>query len=241
MGAYDTMDEAIDGLKSDLNSRVESWSANEEINFGEGLFALPGEEIKCSPFYNDTGALVFSADLITLNSTIVTVNGVAATAVVFDTDHDTTMDLLVVAINALAGVEAVLSTTDANNRTILIRTQYATAVTSAVVTAGGSQATASATYASSMVFIGIALFTQKENGLYAEDDAVNVLTEGKVWMTVSGAVVANLPAYISASGWNASSGFDTGCIFRTNAANAARALIEVKEPKVGTYSTIDFA
>ena len=97
--------------------------------------------------------LVFSADLVTSNAIDITVNGTAMTQVTFDTDHDTTMDLIVASLAALTGVEAELDATDTNNRTIRVsNTTQNIVINSAAVTGGASQATITASAVKSVIY-----------------------------------------------------------------------------------------
>jgi len=66
------------------------------------------------------GTITFDADLVTSNVVNGRVNGVAISAVTFGTDHDTTMDLLVAALEALDSVDSVSLTDATNNRQLTV-------------------------------------------------------------------------------------------------------------------------
>ena len=108
--SYDiNTDEAYAGLKVDSRfDTVESKLAQGAIGFGLGV--VSGEDAVNQvrdPSYNKT-ILSQSTDLVSLNSTIVTVNGVAHSAVVFATDDATTMAAIAAEIET---DDAVLSAT----------------------------------------------------------------------------------------------------------------------------------
>lgn len=87
--------------------------------------------------------ITFDADLVTSNTINGRINGVAIAEVTFLTDHDTTMDLLVTALEALASVNSVSLTDATDNRqlTVYALDEEAVFVLSEwVVAAGGGQA-----------------------------------------------------------------------------------------------------
>lgn len=94
-----------------------------------------------------SGKLVFSADFVSLNSIVVTVNGTAVTAVVFDTDQETTMDNLAAQIETdITGASVTVDPLDLDTRTLIIEIDDGDVESlSAVVTLGASQPTATAT------------------------------------------------------------------------------------------------
>lgn len=90
----------------------------------------------------------FSADIITGNSVDMDVNGVAMATVPFNTDHDTTMDDIVTALDAMTGVDAVLYGDDDNRKIRITKTGANVLIEDALVTGGVSQATITTKYAS---------------------------------------------------------------------------------------------
>lgn len=249
MAAYGTMEKAVAGLKTGYDARIESWVAQESILFGMPVFGYVGDDRKAYQFKLDVAKLVFAADLITANSTIVTVNGVATTATVFATDHDTTMGIIVTKLNAMTGVEAVLDATDTNTRTILIRTKGANITVSAAVTLGETQTTASATYGSGQVLVGVAQFTQKEpvsaaaGAYYEQYDATNVLVSGSLYGVTQEAVEANaVPKIFNTSGANlgkfggATGVSATGWTYLETVSAAGLAELKVAGPVRMTYA-----
>lgn len=228
MPQYGNMDEAILGLKADNGSvtRVESWAAQEDIAFGSTVFSYLGEQEKAWGYHNDTAKIVFDADFVTGNLIDGTVNTVAWTQVPFDTDHDTTMDNLVTAITALAGVEAALDSGDANNRTVFIRTMGLDNTTTVTVTGGASQPGDTITYQSDQVFIGVALNVAKNTEVvndckYYQNETASVMNIGIIWAALNGTANNNDIAYIVSSGTPAgkfddTAGLTVDCIFKSN-------------------------
>lgn len=237
MAAYGNQENAFAGLLYGLDNEIDTFIAQEDIEYGLPGFGYQGEESKLYNYYLDTAKVVWDADFVTSNSIVVTVNGVAIDPVVFDTDHDTTIAAVVNAVNALAGVECVLDTTDTDSRTILVRTKGATATVTEAVTLGGSQADGTITTGSGQVFVGIVTATQKEGALqYDDGEEVNVLRDGKAFCTSSTAAEANSIAYLSATGDFANSGTDIGTRFRTNLSAAGLAVVQVDGQKDLTYA-----
>lgn len=199
MGAYDTIDAALAGLKYGIDSRIRGTMACAEssgIEFGRPVFGYVNDDVNVYNFHLDTGKLAFDADFVTGNTIDITVNGVAATQVTFTTDHDTTAGLVVAAVAALTGVECVLDSGDVNNRTFLIQTKGRDALVTEDVQGGASQATGTITYGSSQVYLGISMFVQNQDKLYKQYDAVNIIVEGWVWVETVAACKAHTDVYV---------------------------------------------
>ena len=93
--------------------------------------------------------IAFDADLITGNNVDLKVNTVAMATVPFNTDHDTTMDDIVTALDAMSNVDGELYGDTANRKIRITRTDGATiAISDALVTGGASQANITTKYAS---------------------------------------------------------------------------------------------
>jgi hypothetical protein len=250
MGEYNNMDAAVAGLKYGLDGQTESWCAKENISFGDAIFGYSGDEQNGYLYHLDTSQTVFDADFVSLNNIVATVNGVAVTAVVFDTDQATTMDNLKAQIEAdIAGAVVTLTDTGGANRTIVIHIPGVDVVVTWAVTLGASQAGDTVTVSSAQVFVGVAQLTQKEYSTrklldgteinaavnYLIGDAMNVLTEGKIYVNGIGAINANTSAYILASGADkgkftatSTSNYDTKGKFRSTIAASALVLFEVR-------------
>lgn len=232
MSEYDYIDKSIPGLLQGLNNDVHGrFVAAEAINFGAPVFGYIGEDKKIGVYHLDVSKVAFDADFVTGNVINASVNGTAITAVNFTTDHLTTMNLLIAAIDGLTGVECVLDTTDVNNRTLLVRTKFADALVTAVVTGGASQAVATITYASGQVFHGISVYTNKEPVGYVQYDPVNVLVDGMISVAPSTPVQAYAKAYVDNAGANkgtlSNAGFEINAKYTENLLTAGTTVIEV--------------
>lgn len=201
MGAYDNIDQAIEGLQYGLlqNNRIEGgWVATQEdgIEFGRPVFGYVDDELNLYNFLLDVGKLVFDGDFVTGNSIDITVNGVAAATVPFNSTHNITAGDVVTAISALTGVKCILDPADGTNRTFLIQTKGFTALVTEDVTGGAGQASGTITYFSSQVFVGVSIFVQNSPGLYEQYDAVNVMADGELWVKPTLAIEAQEDAYV---------------------------------------------
>lgn len=244
MAAYGNMDEAVAGLRYGMmDGDVETRRASEEIAFGLPVFGYEGDQVNAYKYYVDVAKVVFDADFVASNSIVITVNGVASVATVFDTDQETTLAALVANVAALTGVECVADATDTNGRTILVRTKGATAVVTEAITGGATQATGTITTGTGQVFLGITQLTQKEDFFYNEDEAMNVLHKnGRIYASVTGSASANGKAYLGSDGkFSATAGTDIGCVFVSNevvdaASGNNIAIVEVAEIVGLTYA-----
>ena len=202
MSAYGDLDQAIPGLLAEgiqNNSAIKSRSIQDSagIEFGATVWGYVGNEDKCYNFSLDTAKIVFDADFVTSNSIVITVDGDAWAAVVFDTDHDTTMDALITQGTA-EGYEVALDASDSDNRTIYIKKATAGTAVGTVteaVTGGASQPTGTITYQSDQVFLGIAMYDAKNiatanAGKYLQYEVVNIVQYGVVWATSTGTINA---------------------------------------------------
>lgn len=180
------------GMLADTSFKfTESMLASEKIPFGRGLMRTPGSSNRVRLPRANYSTLVVSADLVASNSTVVTVGGVSTSAVVYATDHATTMAALVTAIAGLSTV--VKASLDAsNNRMIHITTNIPVNDAAAVTTGGASQPTwtNTASFAASD-FYGIAQETKRLEGSlpgidnvgeYDVNSMVNVLRRGNIWV-----------------------------------------------------------
>lgn len=240
MSQYDrNIPEAFAGLKAtSMEDHVESFAAQGAIEFGRGVGSEPGNTQKVRAYANDNAKLVFDADFVTSNKINGKVNGVSWTEVDFDTDHDTTADALVAAIDALDGVTCVLDSSDSNNRTFLIENTDGSAITvsDVAVTGGASQAGSTVTYSSDDTFRGVALHQHNEAKKYEDTDTVSVLRKGQVWSEVSVAVTADEDAYVDVAAGTgkftnvSSDNVATGGKFRSTTTGAGLAIVEINLP-----------
>jgi len=236
--------ESFAGMKVDSRfDHVESFIAQLAIPFGRacGAEAVDVNEVHLP--VKDVCALLFDADFVTANVVTITVNGNATAGIPFDTDHDTTVDAVKAAIEALTGVSSVTLTDVTNNREFTIETKGLVITVSETVTGGASQATGTPTYSSDDIFRGIALHSHQMGAgnkfgtaEYKATAAVNVLRQGTAWVETGLAVNADEAAYVDIAGavgkfTNVSGGnLATGGFFRSTVGAAGLAKLEINIP-----------
>lgn len=246
MTAYNDMNPGVAGLIQSRAPKVASGIAQESMTAGLPVFGYTGSGEKVWKLKADVSKLVFSADLSASNSTVVTVNSVAAAAVVYGTSHAATMTAIINAIKALAGVEAVLDSTDGNGRTILIRTKGATITASGAVT-GGSAVTVTATNGLfGQVFKGVLALehtvptTQGGSATFVQYDAVPVATSADIWVQAAAGVDSNEKAYVDVStGAFASSGQDVGVRCKISRNSNGVALVAIDDSGLAPLTYAD--
>lgn len=216
MGAYSFPDVALRGRIDSLDAEVSSFpAAVATFQPGDLVFTYKGGN-GAYKYLADTAKAVYSADFVTSNSIAFSVNGVAITPVVYATSHAATMTALINAIKALTGVEAVLDSTDANGRTILVRTQGATITVTSTVTLGGSQATMSSTTASGQLFRGVVKYATRVptavggTASIAIGEEVSTARLTDIWAASASGLVAGQLAYVTTAGLFGASGVDVG-------------------------------
>lgn len=193
------MSEAVLGLHADASPRsIASYAAQESIGFGSGVILGDSENQVRLPIRN-TATILFDADFVTGNTINLDVNGVSISEVAFDTNHATTMAALIAAVDALDGVSAVAGS---GSRDLVVTDPDSDIlIENIVVAGGGSQADATVTYGDDELFIGVSSHTNTIEGednvaQYAEYDAVNVMTRGRIWVHVEEAVAPGDPVYV---------------------------------------------
>jgi hypothetical protein len=237
MTAYGNQDKGFAGLKDSLGGFVESWKASSNIDFGAPVFAYEGDAVSAYPYINDTIELTNATPFITGNVIAGDVDG-EAFSVPFDTDHETTQANLVAALEALPTVDdavvILIQDPGDGHGEIALRKKGSVPVLTINVTGGASQPALTQVAASSQVFIGISMFTQKEaagDAGYKTNDAMNVLSrEGRIFALISTDTVANKEALLDlTTGKFANTGDSVNCIFRENATQVEGiALVEVR-------------
>ncbi len=246
MGAYNNLDPAIAGLILGINGRkqIDTFVAQEQIEFGDPVMGYEGEDNKGYNVKQDKATITLDADLVTSNviTTTITIDGVAQSAIAttFDTSHDNTMDLHEAAIEAAISGIAVTLTDGTNNRqfTLLHKGHNINLITS-VVTLGASQAGVTIAYTNGQVFLGIAVFEHTSfndsRGSYFQYDPMNVMTYGKIWVNSSIAVNAHVDAYVIWQITNqkkftsvSTNNYDVKCKFRSTNTAAGLVLLEVR-------------
>ena len=201
--SYDiNTDEAYAGLKVDSRfDTVESKLAQGTIGFGLGVMSGEDAVNQVRDPANNQTIFTASGDLVTSNSTIVTVNGVAHDPVVFITDHATTMAAIA---TELETDSAVLSATVSGDDITVIGADGQAISVTGVTTLGAGQITWSEVQSDEGVFRGISIHRHVEldsNGVaqYVDKSAVDVCRKGMIWMPhVDGATpVADEALYIN--------------------------------------------
>ena len=243
MAAYGLYDAGFPGMKAGIEDTSAIPAATRQpIAFGTPVFFMEGDEKGAYPFTVDQSTIKFSADFIASNSTVVTVNTLATAAVVYATSHAATFAAVVVAVEALTGVDVVAS--DATLRTITVRTYGAstilpvTALVSSVTTLGSSQPTVTYQFGTTMRIAGVAMHQHKEplSGLvrYEIKDPASIMREGKIYVLTADTTLAHKPAYLTAAGaWTdetvagAVANLATPYFFRTATSGAGMAILEV--------------
>ncbi len=194
MSDYDVMDKSMAGSIFGLQAGVDTKAcvSPDGIEFGRPVFSYMDHEDEVSAFAIDFCKMEMGADYVLDNVINATIDGVAIDPVDWTDDHDTTAGLVAAAINALDGVECILDPGDATNRTYFIRKRGVTIddTVTITVTGGASQATATYTYYSSQVYVGLSVKTQNSAGLYELGDAVNIGSVAEIMCQVAGDVYA---------------------------------------------------
>lgn len=187
---------AILGMLADSGFKhTEGKVAKGAIPVGRGVCKVIGKDDQVRLPAANQGSLVFDADFVTDNDIDLKINGVAITTVEFDTDHDTTVAALATEIASNADVDAaVVDPADTDSRTIVVTGVDETIIeiTDVAVTNGASQAGGTWTNGTRDTLYGVAQLTQiLESGLpgedtdpeYADEDVVNVLRRGSIYVT----------------------------------------------------------
>lgn len=217
MAAHGFPDTALRGVIDSNHNEIDSIAAAVATLVPGDLIFSYNDENKAYPHCLDTAKTVFSADFVASNTIDGTIDGVAIAQVTYATSHANTVALLLAAINALSGVEAILDTTDTNSRTILIRKKgVASFVVNFTVAAGASQATDTNTYASGQKFRGVAKYATRVpgtvggTGTFAAGEAIAVARLCDIWGASASGLGKGDKAYITTAGLFGTSGVDVG-------------------------------
>ncbi len=218
--------------------------AAEEIDFGDPVFGYDGDDVNGYTAKQDTATITLDADLIASNTitTTVTIDGVAQSpvATLFDTSHDNTMDLHEAALEAaISSLEVTLTDPTDNRQFTLLKKGSNINLVTSVVTGGASQAGITIAYTTSQIFRGFAAYTAAQCtsvsvGSYVVDDAINLLTFGRIWTNSSKAVNANTKGYVIWSTTDqgkitdaVTDNYDANIWIRSTRADAGLVLVEV--------------
>lgn len=235
MPAYGNIDEKTAGLKQGLDSRVASRRSAmvDGIDFGYPTFRFAGNEKDAFMYRNNRAQIVWDGDFEASNDIDITVDGTAVTTVPFNATQAQTVTDLVAQIEAdIAGASAEATDTGGDNRTITITIEDGVnRLVTEEVTGGSGQPDGTITYDSTMVFDGIAMFTQKESAqvvdadgnvveaaeaLYAEKEAANIMINGWITGVTADAVVSTSDGYVIIA-----AGADQGKLTDTASGNVA--------------------
>lgn len=199
--------EAFAGMKVDsrfdtVESKLVEAPAGVGLAFGLGLMSGIEDAVNQVRLPAKVKSVLSAdADLITSNSTVVTINGDALDAVVFDTDHDTTMALIAAEI---ADHEDVYSATVTASRDITIIGKDGIAISASAVTTGGaSQAGWTQVQSDPGVFRGVLVHRHVEKALttgiaqLVDQDAADVLRKGEIWLPYTDTPVVDAALYIN--------------------------------------------
>lgn len=181
-----------------------SYIAGEALAYGDPVFARPGAVDKVYLPHLNKAVTTFNADFVSLNSIATLINGGAVAAVVFATDHATTLAALAAAITADADMIALgisASVTGARELTI-VSNQSIDLDVNFTVTLGASQATDTSVYSCNDRFLGIVMratvsYENSADGV-PSGYALSVATRGRFIVAAPAAetVLAQKPAYV---------------------------------------------
>ena len=187
-----------------FNNVLTPVSAIEQIPIGLGVAKVIGSDYQVRLPHVNISTNVVSTALITGNSTVATVNGIALAPVVYATSNAATLAAIAAAIAAQPNVASAVSD---GTSTITVTAAQGFAVTvSLVTTLGASQPTWTTTASTQDVFYGVALYIQNKMNLlgpqgsnggapYFVGDPVSTLTRGRVWVNVENTVSSDTPVY----------------------------------------------
>ena len=200
------MDVASAGTIYDLgfNNVMSFLSAVEPIPVGLGVGKVIGADYQVQLPHLDQSVLTATIDLVTSNSTVVTVNGVALSPVVFSVDNATTMAAIAAAIAGAANVQSAVVT---SAHVITAKADPGFTISLSAVTTGGSgQPTWSQVQSTLEYFYGVSLYIQNKANLlgpqgsngaspYFVGDVVPTMTRGRVWVFPENTVTSDSSVY----------------------------------------------
>ena len=171
---------------------------------GLGVAKVIGQDLQVRLPYVDQVSVVQSTALVSLNSTVVTLNGIALIPVVYTTSNAVTMGLIAALIAAQPGIA---SATFDGTATINIQALQGLPVKATfVTTAGSGQPTWTSNYSNDNVFYGVSVYIQNKMNLYGpqgsagaapyiQGDAVSTLTRGRIYVVAENNVTSDSPVY----------------------------------------------
>lgn len=184
---------ALLGMLADSSFKhTDSMIAEEALVPSRAVMRVPNTADRVQGTKATYATLTVTADLITGNSTIITVGGQATTATVYGTSHAATMAAIVAKVAALSTVaKAILN--GSNNRVIEIWTTGAVNDASGETTLGASQPTwGLAASLKAADFYGVCQLSSRLAGTaspnsdnsaqYPAESLVNILRKGRIWV-----------------------------------------------------------
>lgn len=172
---------------------------------GLGVAKVIGQDLQVRLPHQDIATLTASTSLGASNSTVVTLNGITLTPVVYATSNAATLAAIAALIAAQPGIA---SATSDGTSVITINAEQGLPVLATAVTSGGSAVTWTTAYTNDNVFYGIAVYIQNKMNLYGAQgsagpspyipgDAVPVLTRGRIYVQVEvgDTVTSDSPVY----------------------------------------------
>lgn len=182
-GALAVTCSVADGGGSTVTTTVVD-TTTDEI-YGVSLHTHTLEKARVEVDVNDKAVITLSTDLITGNSTIVTIDGVALTAVVFTTSHAITMTLLCAEIDSAPGVSSCSYSGDVI--TVLASLGLELTVNSVAITSGATQPTVSIVHSNQ---------TAAGEVFYRAMSAISGLRKGAVMVVVEETVTSDDDVYV---------------------------------------------
>jgi hypothetical protein len=171
---------------------------------GQGVAKYIGLDQTIRLPWVDIVTLNASVPLVTGNSTIVTLNGIALAPVVYMTSNTVTLANIAALIASQIGIASAVSDGSAN--ITITATQGLPVIATAVTTSGSGQPTWTSNYSNDAVFYGVAVYIQNKANLlgpqgsagpspYLVGDPVPTITRGRIWVLSETTVTSDSPVY----------------------------------------------
>ena len=176
----------------------------ESIFPGLGVAKVIGQDYQVRLPHLDIVTVTESIALVSLNSTVVTLNGIALAPVVFTVNNATTLAAIAALIAAQPGIASAVS--NGTNAITITATQGLPVSATFVTTLGATQPVWTSVSSDDNVFQGVALYIQNKQNLlgpagsagptpYFQGDPVSTLTRGRVYVTVENNVTSDSPVF----------------------------------------------
>lgn len=194
-----TMEKAFAGSLADCGYTDKvSVPAGETIQFGTAVVRDKGGDVGHIG-RSDVTTITFDAALITGNKINGKINGTSIAEVTFNDTNLHTLELLVLAIIAVA--PTAVCTIDGTGRIVRVETDNL-ALTSSnfAVTAGNSQAGVTSVNSMDGVFAGVAVHNHNVAGKYELYDSMSVLKRGRIMAVSSVAMTKDDDVYVDIAG-----------------------------------------